>query len=1150
MDRQWSTSSRTSGIYTSIDRGSRVFYRHQLAFADDSRVEKMSVRRQVRNLLLSGVRGMALASLEVGLSLIWVGLYIAETYYAKTPNWITALNWTFVACFTLLWLIHFAASPNRLRFLVSWYSIIDYVTIIPLFFSPLGASTFLRVISILRIFRILRILRLAPNERVKKFLEVSCIILCFTFVSSSLVLIVEPETFSTFWTSFYFVIVAIFTVGFGDITPATMFGQAIVILVVMTGVILLPLQALALSRIFSVKEDPVNGSYNPGHDSKHIVIFGNNFSASRLTEMITEFTIKYRFQRHIDLHLVIMQSSPPGPELRELAEAPIEGSPFIHVLHGSALNFDDLHRTSTKTADCAVTMYENDHDTCLVHMALKAYHRSITIYALLQRPEKNLLFRAVSPFKPNRGEVLPTIMSRLEISGALLARCIPTRGFATLICNLVRTRMQSMSAYEEEHAEYKRGAAYEIYFGVLPSSFCGSNFLDICLTIYTQHSALLIGLMTDGKHPLINPGSSYTINGGELAIFLAPDPSVTAVIKEMQNLPLLVQAPQKRSSKKKAREAAAAKKKQQQKEAQEAKEQKKRAAKAASKSAATSSGVRPILSSDSSTSTEVELLQLESAPRLAAAALEHQGSDSDGSVKTPPLARRNKNTDASSSGTGASGTTPSRRRKGEKDAEPKNRDEIIEDEDVDAVQTPSRRAAGRDERSPSKSRPKSPSEGRKRGGQSEMADVVSPSPARTQITWNFESERNKLIRYHEVAKRVDLLSKHYRVLDSPRTFRSAIVQRAPESGHIIFTGNAVDWVYYIAPLRSRSVSKCQPIIIVTTKPLTQKQWGSIAHFPEVYMMPGASLLKRRDIERLHVLSATHILITYGNTERANGTGTAGTSAFAPPPNAPNASSASLGNPNSNEPQHMEDLIEEEEESSFIGTDSTPPAIRDALLIYSWISRVCPNTRIVMDIRDEHDLRFLHKAERSQDAHIQMEIRSGVACATSSTVERLLSQTVYNPLVLDVVMQLIFGTRLASLPDEPQPRRKTPPPTSSSKGGSRRRNLESSNQDDDDEQDDDLEDEYDSSDSDEDFDQDLKPIIRLEQIPPSLKGASYRELFEDLVYDRDALPLGLYRSLPRPNKSRKQQYVYTCPAMDAALQPGDRVYVLFPSVPKS
>lgn len=1155
MERQRSFAARPSAMYTSIDRGSRVFWRHQLAFADDSIVEKVSVRRRVRSLLLSGVHGMILAAIEVFLSLVWVALYIAETYYSKAPTWMTGLNWFFVGIFSILWMVHFAASANRLHFVVSWFAIIDYVTIIPLFFSPLGATTFIRVVSILRIFRILRILLLAPNERIRKLLQISCILLCFLFISSSMVLIAEPETFTDFFTSFYFVVVAIFTVGFGDITPSTMFGQAIVILVIVIGVVLLPLQAFLLSRIFSQKEDSVNGTYSPGHESKHILLFANNFSPARLTEMITEFTVKYRFQRHIDLHLVIMQSTMPGHELRELADPPTDGPAYIHVLYGSPLHFDDLQRVSAKTAECAVTMFDNDHDTCLVHMALKSYNRSLAIFALLQRPEKSLLFRAVSPFKENHGEVIPTVVSRHEICGALLARCIPTRGFATLICNLVRTRMLSLSAYEDEHEEYKRGAAYEIYFGVLPSSVCGSSFLDICMTIYIQHSALLIGLMTDGKHPLINPGSSYVIKGGELAIFLAPDPTVTQLIKDMQNLPLLVQPPQTRRAKKKAAAAAAKKKKEKEaKEAKEAKEREKEEKEAKKKSekkaAAAASGVRPVLGSDSSTSGEVEMHTIENASRITGAAMTDNGDGGDGEMHTSPARRRAPSPEAREEGN----RQVSRRRQRHEDQEHQDGDGDGDEEE----EVSSRR----------RSKSKSPKTVRKQNEPSSSnysPAVSSPSSSskrirepeiipRTQLSWNFESDRNKLIRYHEVAKRVDLLSKHYRVLDSPRTFRSAILQRAPESGHIIFTGWALDWVYYVAPLRNRSVSKCQPIIIVTTKPLTQKQWSSIAHFPEVYMMPGASLLKRRDIERLHVLSATHILITYGGAERAAGaTGNASFSAFSTTAAASNLGASTATGAPAADTAGYEDLHDEDEETNssfggnYSGSEATPPSIRDALLIYSWLSRVCPTTRLIMDIRDEQDLRFLHKAERAHDAHIQLEIRSGVACATAATVERLLAQTVYNPLVLDVVLQLIFGTRLASLPDNPESRSKR----SSSKSNKRKGGKDASNMDEkgsDNEYDDD--DSGEDSDSDDELEEDLKPIIRLEQIPSSLKGASYRELFEDLVYERDAIPLGLYRSLPRLQKLRKQQYVYTCPPMDTSLQPGDRVYVLFPSVPKA
>lgn len=1037
MERASRGPSRASSIYTSIDRGSRMFYRHQLAFADDSLVEKMSIRRRVRYLFLIGLRGMMLAALEVLLSLVWVGIYIAETYYKNTPNWITALNWTFVAIFIFLWLIHLAASGDRLRFLVSVFSIIDYVTIIPLFFASIGGVTFLRVISILRIFRLLRVLLLAPNERIYKLLQVSCILLCFVFVSTALVLVVEPDTFNDFWTSFYFVVVAIFTVGFGDITPVTIFGQVIVTLIIVVGVVLIPIQAFALSRIISVKKDSAAASYTHGVDSKHIVIFGNFLSPSRLSEMITEFSIKYRFQRHIDLHIVIMQTTPPSTDLRMLEIPPPDGLPFIHVLHGSPLNFEDLHRASAKTAECAVTMFDNDHDTCLVHMALKSFNRSLAIFALLQRPEKAPLFRAVAPFKENHGEVLPTVISRLEISGAMLARCIPTRGFATLICNLVRTRMVSNSAYEEEHAEYRRGAAYEIYFGVLPLSFCGSSFLDICLSIYAQHSALLIGLMTDGKHPLINPGSQYTIKGGELAIFLAPDASVTILIKDMQNLPLSMLPPNR--NKRKAKKSG--------------------------------NPDRPILGAESSTSDGIEMQAYENAPKMASAIIEGSGSR-------------------------PGSKSPTRLRKSQKDLGSDG-----------ALMEPADKL--------------SPTESRRR-----KAENIS---ARTQLTWEADGERNKLVRYHEVAKRVDLLAKHYRVLDSPRTFRSAILSQAPEEGHIILTGSVLDWVYYIAPLRNRSVSKCQPIVIVTARPLTQKQWNSIAHFPEVYMMPGASLLKRRDIERLNVQGATHILITYSHADRQMA---------AMPGVLPPNLSASLASMASAEHGGSDDILDMDDESMSTifnpGYDATPASTRDAILIYSWLSRVCPKTRVIMDIKDEQDLRFLHKAERAGDSHIQGEIRNGTACATSSTVERLLAQAVYNPLVLDVVLQLIFGTRLASLPVSSKSKSNSRSPATGSSAASPSQRPS-----------------FDDDDSDgEDEEDDLKPIIRLEQIPPHLKGASYRELFEDLVQERDALPLGLYRQLPRPNKARKLQYVCTCPSVDTPLEPGDRVYVLFPSIPKN
>jgi hypothetical protein len=796
--------------------------------------------------------------------------------------------------------------------------------------------------------------------------------------------------------------------------------------------------------------------------------------------------------------------------------------------------------------------------------------------------------------------------------------------------------MVSMSPYEEEHLEYKKGAAYEIYFGVLPPSFSGSNFLDIALSVYAQHSALLIGLMTDGKHPLINPGSTYTIKGGELAIFLAPDPSVTILIKDMQNLPLSMLPPhrtrierdKKRKALKEARKTANEKDKRRKKEIDSMRKQEER--RQAHKPSHLDFDPSNEVEMEDAISDKEEPRKRDKSSKGPSSTTSHPSKlskASDSSPSTKPLILNEGHASSSSGGLTARdssgidlsstlsiGTSPVKRRKKKEPADPEvvgsgsgGSDQTTE-EDVKPPRStkPAITVTDEDDRKLAGERDSDHTEA-KRGGkwkskpdkvedasygddedeidddEEEIEDYEEDEPrrhgplhTRSQITWDSEAaERNKLIRYHEVAKGVELLSRHYRVLESPRTFRSALINKAPENGHIIMTGSVMDWVYYVAPLRNRSVSRCQPVVIVTAKPLTAKQWSSIAHFPEVYMMPGASLLKRRDIERLHVQGATHILITYGHSSSpaSGGRGSSGASGG-------EYGSGASGGPKGNfggmgvggagglasqvaaSEANADEINEEDEEyaSAFdeAGQDATSPSTRDTILIYSWLSRVCPKVRVIMDVRDEMDLRFLHKAEHALDAHIQQEIRSGTACATSATVERLLAQTVYNPLVLDVILQLIFGTRHASLPvpsskDARKEKDRNSLLASSSKrsrdtvelpmggkskgtkkNGSRREMP--------------WNDEDSSSDEDEN-DYDIKPIIRLEQIPSDLKGGSYRELFEDFVQERDALPLGLYRQLPRLNKSRKQQYVYTCPPIDTPLQPGDRVYVLFPQIPK-
>lgn len=861
--------------YESMRNETNIFYRNEMEFSDDSKVENLSYRRRFRKFFFSSTKGLIITSLEVISSLIWCALYIIDTYYKNTPTYIFIWDWIFVALFTILYIMHLFASENRPRYIVSAFAVIDYVTILPYFLSFTGV-TFLKIFSVLRIFRLIRVLSLAPNSIVRRIMQISFMIVAFLFIASALILAIEPDTFQNFHTSLYFVVVTIFTVGFGDLTPSSPFARAAVIAIIITAVILIPLLGYSISTLINSQPEPYMGKYNPLPDTKHLIIFGQNIRASQISEMTSEFFFKYRLQRKVDMHIVIMQKVIPSKELLKLTKNEKDENSFVHLLYGDPLSYKDMERASIKHAECAITLFYNDYDSCLVNMSIKSFNPSLPIYVMLQKPENIHLYLSVAPVKINRDDPLPTIIPKLEISAALISRSIQTKGFSTLITNLARTRMVTRSLYEEHHIEYRSGAGFEIYFGVLSTSFASCTFSQIAFSIYSNFNALLIGIVTDTKYPVINPADLYTIQGQELGIFIASDPSISTKVKDFQLLPL--------------------------------------------------------------------------------------------------------NTD---------------------------------NNNFDVVVLPEKR------------------------------------------TDSFEYPKNAsipkydIIRYHHAVENVTLLSEQYYISENPKSFEQANLKSISVSKHIILYGDPeIDWIYFIAPLRSKT-TKQKHIFILTLKPISQTQWDSIKHFPDVFHISGLSLLNEVDNVILNISNASNLIL--------------------------------LSKPIKNE---FEEKIENV-------PNTVDDETRQILIIYAFITYKYPKVGIIVDIDDEYNLRFLHKSEHSIDPHILQEIRKGSACSTSATLERLLAQTVFNPLVYEVILHLIFGTRYVDVKKH------------------------------------------------------LMPLISLENISPSFIGKPYGELFEFLLNSKFYLPLGLYRSKERHGHNRNDDYVSTCPPSQTVIEPNDRVYIIFP-----
>lgn len=160
------------------------------------------------------------------------------------------LEWVFTILFTIEYGLRLFAAPNRWRYALSFYGLVDLLSLLPtylsLFISGVQYLLVIRVLRILRIFRILKLmtymqqagflvtaLRSSQQKIIVFFVSVMLLVTIF----GSVVYVVEgaEHGFTSIPVSIYWAIVTLTTVGYGDISPKTPLGQTIASLIMITG---------------------------------------------------------------------------------------------------------------------------------------------------------------------------------------------------------------------------------------------------------------------------------------------------------------------------------------------------------------------------------------------------------------------------------------------------------------------------------------------------------------------------------------------------------------------------------------------------------------------------------------------------------------------------------------------------------------------------------------------------------------------------------------------------------------------------------------------------------------------------------------------------------------------------------------------------
>ena len=221
-------------------------------------------------------------------SVIIVMLETVSGFDQKYHQELIVLEWIITLFFTIEYILRIISIRKPIRYIFSFYGIIDLLATLPmylsLFFAGASVLSVLRAVRLLRLFKILKHPQFShQSSHLREALVASkgkiLIFMYFMLVSSviigSLMYVVEGKDggFTSIPISIYWTIVTLTTVGYGDISPITPLGQAIasVVMIMGYGIIAVPTGIVSAEfASFNVKKsktERVNPCHNCGVDA-------------------------------------------------------------------------------------------------------------------------------------------------------------------------------------------------------------------------------------------------------------------------------------------------------------------------------------------------------------------------------------------------------------------------------------------------------------------------------------------------------------------------------------------------------------------------------------------------------------------------------------------------------------------------------------------------------------------------------------------------------------------------------------------------------------------------------------------------------------------------------------------------------------------
>ena len=184
------------------------------------------------------------------LSLVVIMLESVKNIDENYGDVLNAIEWVISSAFLIEFVARVYSAKKRWSYLISFFGIIDILSILPFFVSLIfSGAAFLvsfRVLRLVRVFRIFKLARYVGQGNVlvaalkaskPKILVFLLAVLGVVFITGTLMYLIEGEEhgFTSIPRSIYWTIVTLTTVGYGDIAPQTILGQSLASVIMIVG---------------------------------------------------------------------------------------------------------------------------------------------------------------------------------------------------------------------------------------------------------------------------------------------------------------------------------------------------------------------------------------------------------------------------------------------------------------------------------------------------------------------------------------------------------------------------------------------------------------------------------------------------------------------------------------------------------------------------------------------------------------------------------------------------------------------------------------------------------------------------------------------------------------------------------------------------